>query len=115
MENIVERKNKRGGSKIANRDFLPKPKPKYTKLDYEKDKFVAVMKTVGNVLKAAPATITGGLVGGVKQLAKAQKEHRTEFPKVGSAKKYNKGMMPKEMGSANKYYNKGGYVITGRK
>ena len=59
----------------------------YTKLDYEKDKFKSVAKTVGKILLSPAKTFTGGLTGGVKQIVKAADEHRTEFPKVGSRKK----------------------------
>ena len=73
---------KKGGS-MASR----KKGREYTKLDFEKDKFKSVAKTMGKILLSPAKTLTGGLTGGVKQIVKAADEHRTEFPKVGSRKK----------------------------
>jgi len=115
----VETKNKRGGSKIANRDFLPKSKPKVTQGD--------VAKKVGKIVYQssfqAPSKILKGLLTrdmepvkeafAITDALKKQKESGN-LPKVGQIKN-NKVQQNLKMVKPSKYYNKGGYVITGRK
>ena len=44
----------------------------------------------------------------------ANKKPDNKMPKITPPKIYKPKEMPKEMGPVSKYYNKGGYVITGR-
>jgi len=93
---------KKGGEAKKTGSMASRKKGReYTKLDYEKDKFKSVAKTVGKILLSPAKTFTGGLAGGMKQIVKAADEHRTEFPKVGSRKK---NVIKK---------NKGGYIAKG--
>ena len=95
----------KGGGAVKGRSMASRKKGReYTKLDYEKDKFKSVAKTMGQLLLTVPKTLTEGLAGGVKQVNKAAKEVQTEFPKVGSRKRTAKEV---------KGYNGGGEVKGG--